>query len=139
MFAAAAAILLPFLIWDAMAFVDDTILYIAGSCTDSFPIKGWGFSNLLLASGIIPTPESAFPFFIFSMILGLGALIWLLRRQWLNNTLQYMWLGFVIFSFVVQFFSRFFNDNYVIFILQAIIIAAFLRPQRLADEPIYDA
>lgn len=139
MFAAALVILTPFLIWDATAFVDDTLLYITGSGADSFPIKGWGFSNLLLTSGIIPTPESAFPFVIFSIIFGLIALIWTLRRQWLNNTLQFMWIGFVIFSFVLQFFSRFFNDNYVIFILQAFIIAVFVRPQYFEEGTTRDA
>jgi hypothetical protein len=139
MFAVAVLILIPFLVWDAAAFVDDTILYITGSGADSFPIKGWGISSFLLVSGVIPTPESAFPFVILSLIFGAAALIWALRRQRSNNTLQYMWIGFVVFSFVVQFFSRFFNDNYAIFIFQAFVIAAFLRPGRFADEPAQDA
>jgi hypothetical protein len=38
-----------------------------------------------------------------------------------------MWVGFAVFSFVMQFFSRFFNDNYFVFVVQALIIGYFAR------------
>ncbi len=121
-----AGILLPFLIWDARAFVDDTVLYIAGAGPDSFPIKGWGFSTLLLAFDVIPTAESAFPFSLLEALAGIPILFWLLRRQARANNLAALWFGFALFSFVVQYFSRFFSDNYFVFILQALIIALFI-------------
>ncbi|MCB8954097.1 MAG: hypothetical protein H6650_19000 [Ardenticatenales bacterium] len=129
MAAVVAAILLPFLLWDARAFVDDTVLYITGSGPDSFPIKGWGFSTLLLALGMIPVAESAFPFGLFELLLGLPVLFWLLRRQRGANELSNVWMGYALFSFTVQYFSRFFSDNYFIFILQALIIALFMNEQ----------
>ena len=131
---AVIAVILPFLIWDAVAFIDDTVLYVSGSGTGSFPMKGWGFSTLLLAAGLIPTPESAFPFIIFELLFGLPVLLLALWRQWRNNTIQNVWLGFAVFSFTFQFFSRFFNDNYFVFVLQLLVIAAFIEPITYIQE-----
>ncbi len=125
-----AAIFIPFLLWDAGSFYDDTVTYITGSGPNAYPIKGWGFGTFMLSLGVIPSPESAFPFGLFELVFGLPTLLFLLRHQRRENTLQQMWFGFGIFSFVVEFFSRFFADNYVVFILQAIVIALFIVPQR---------
>lgn len=128
MFAIAALFLLPFVLWDAAAFFGDTVRYVSGSGSGSFPIKGWGFSNLLLALGVIPTAESSFPFVLFELTFGLPVLFLMLRRQWRENNIQNVWLGYAFFSFVFQFFSRFFNDNYVVFVLQLLVITYFLQP-----------
>jgi hypothetical protein len=128
LFVAFAVVIVPFLFWDLGSFLDDTVLFAMSATQHSFPIKGWGFSTLLLAAGVIPSAESAFPFGIFVALFGIPALIFLLRWQWRENTLQRMWVSFAAFSFVIEYFSRYFNDNYVIFILQALVIAAFLRP-----------
>jgi hypothetical protein len=133
LFAVILIVLLPFLTWDAAAFVEDTILYISGSGPNSFPIKGWGFSTLLLTLGIIPTPEATFPFPLFELLFGLPVLFVMLRRQWRDNHLQNLWLGFVFFSFAFQFFSRFFNDNYFVFILQLLVIAFFMKPEHYSQ------
>ena len=132
----AAIFLLPFLIWDASAFVEDTLLYISGSGPNSFPINGWGFSLLMLWLGIIPHPEAAFPFVVFELIFGLPVLFLMLRRQWWENTITNMWLGFALFSFTFQFFSRFFNDSYFVFILQLLVIAYFMKPVTFPHKPL---
>ncbi len=130
LFLSVAAIFIPFLTWDASSFLDDTVVYVSGSGPNSFPIKGWGLGAFLLALKLIPTPESAFPFVLLEAIFGIPTLIFLLLRQRRENTLQQMWLGFAIFSFVLEFCSRFFADNYVVFILQSLVIAAFIMPLR---------
>ena len=127
----AAVVLLvigPFLLWDLPAFIDDTVTYISGSGPDSFPIKGWGFSTLLLTLGVIPHPEAAFPFAFFELLFGLPVLYLTLRRQWQENTLAMAWLGYAFFGFTFQFFSRFFSDNYFVFLIQIIVIALFMMP-----------
>ncbi len=121
-------VIVPFLIWDAPAFIDDTITYVSGSGPESFPMKGWGFSTLMLAAGIIPNPEGAFPFILVQFIFGLPVFLLMLWKQWQQNTTQQMWASFAIFAFVFQFFSRFFNDNYFIFIIQVLVIAMFMFP-----------
>jgi len=133
-FLVVGVIILPFLIWDAYSFIDDTVLYLIGGTADSYPIRGWGFGTLLLAIGIITSPESPFPFVVLEVVFGIPTLILLLRWQWRENTLKRVWIGFAGFSFVVQYFSRFFNDNYAIFVLQALVIGALMSPYRWQTE-----
>lgn len=125
-----AAILVPFLIWDWQSFVDDTFTFLIGSGSNSFPIQGWGFGVILFWLGWIPNAESAFPFWLFELSLGLPTLFLLLRAQRRENTLPQLWFAFAAFSFVVEFFSRFFNDNYFVFLLQALMVGAFIDPYR---------
>ncbi|GIK55998.1 MAG: hypothetical protein BroJett015_16610 [Chloroflexota bacterium] len=129
----------PFLVWDMHSFIDDTVTYISGSGPNSFPMKGWGFSTFLLVTGLVSDPEAAFPFTLFALLAGLPVLFIMLRRQWRDNSLQNAWLGFLFFSFVFQFFSRFFSDNYVIFTLQMLLVIAFLKPvyaTSASEEPL---
>ncbi len=115
----------PFFFWNPGAFFQDTIGYIIGLSEYSFPIRGIGFSHLLVATGLLPSYEASFPFIVFSLLFGVPAMIWGIRRQWQNNSLSNMWLAFACFAFTFQFFSRFFNDNYFVFIVIALCIAAF--------------
>jgi len=126
-----ALILAPFFFWDPRAFLDDTLFYLMGATEHSFPIKGWGLSTLLLAVGVIPSPEATFPFGLLEALCGIPALVLLVRWQRSNNTLRQVWVGFAAWSFVIEWFSRFFNDNYVVFIVQALVIAAFLVPTKM--------
>lgn len=123
-----AAVLLPFLLWDPAAFIEDTVLYITGQTEYSFPIVGIGFSRLLLATGLVDSPYAPFPFVLMSLLAGLPVMLVVLRRQFRHNSLANMWYGFTAFAFVFQFFSRFFNDNYFVFLLQALFIALFVDP-----------
>jgi hypothetical protein len=125
-----AIVFIPFLVWDAAAFWDDTITYVIGAGAGSYPIRGWGFSTLLLAFGVIPSPYAAFPFGIFQIIFGLPTLIVLLIQQYRENTVRRMWMGYAMFFFVITFFSRFLNDHYFIFALQVFLLGAFMSPLR---------
>ncbi|MCL4394849.1 MAG: hypothetical protein M1482_08640 [Chloroflexi bacterium] len=129
-----AAVLLPFLVWDARSFLEDTFLFLIGAGSDSYPIRGLGFSTLLVAAGLLPSANSAFPFGIIELLAGIPVLILLLVRKQRQNTLQFVWLGFAIFSLVVEYFSRFFNDNYLLVGLQALVIAAFIIPYRWSES-----
>lgn len=128
LFVVTAVILIPFLIWDGAAFIDDTVFYLTGAGVNSFPMKGWGFSTLLLAFNLVPSPEVAFPFWIFELIFGLSVMLLMLWRQWRDNNLQNLIIGYALFSLTFQFFSRFFSDNYFVFTLQLLVIAYFIEP-----------
>lgn len=128
LFVVTAVILIPFLIWDGAAFIDDTVFYLTGAGENSFPMKGWGFSTLLLAFNLVPSPEAAFPFWIVELIFGLPVMLWMLWRQWRDNNLQNLIIGYALFSLAFQFFSRFFSDNYFVFTLQLLVIAYFAEP-----------
>ncbi len=135
MLAVPLVFIVPFIIWDPGSFFDDTVSYIIGTSPTSYPIWGWGFSELLLAVHVIPTDTSPFPFGIFEALFGLPLLVLLVIRQRRENTLQQVWIGCALLSLVVEYFSRFFNDNYVIFALQLAVIAAFILPARWHNPP----
>ena len=127
----------PFIVWDPASFFDDTISFNMGMSPTSYPIWGWGFGELLLALRVIPTDVSSFPFGIFEGLFGLPLLVLLVIRQRRQNTLQQVWIGCALLSLVVEYFSRFFNDNYVIFALQLAVIGAFILPARWHDGLIF--
>jgi hypothetical protein len=126
LFLAVAVIVGPFLAWDARAFIDDTFLYLIGATEHSWPIRGMGFSTLLLATGIVDSVDTRFPFFVLQLLVGLPLFFVLVRHQLRHNTLRAVWVNFSVFSLVTVYFSRFLHDNYVVFILQTLITAAFL-------------
>jgi hypothetical protein len=124
----------PFLLWDAPAFIDDTLLYLTGSTEHSWPIRGIGFSQLLVAAGLLDVNNTSFPFLVLEALAGIPLFWLLLQYQRHENSLRVLWLNFALFSMVVVYFSRFLHDSYVVFILQALAIAAFLPPVRWLES-----
>ena len=124
--ATAAVVVLPFVFWDTAAFLDDTLLYASGLSATSFPIWGIGFGRLLLASGLVASPEAYFPFWLPQIVAGLPLLIWLLRWQQKENHLGRLLLGFGLFTSVLLFFSRFFLDAYVGYLTVLLTLGYFL-------------
>ena len=118
--------LMPFVLWDPTAFFEDTVLYILGGTEYSFPIRGIGLSYLLVTMGLLPSYQASFPFVVLSTIIGLPVLGWGLYRQWRDNSLRNMWLAFALFALSWQYFSRFFNDNYFVFVVLALTVGAFV-------------
>src|SRR5438445_3257759 len=78
---AVAAVLLPFVLWDAAAFVRDTVVFLIGGGTDAYPINGFGLSAILLSGGVIHCARDAFPFALLELI-GAGA-VWAAAGVWL--------------------------------------------------------
>jgi uncharacterized membrane protein len=116
------AIVLPFVLWQPTAFYEDTIAFQSGMSADSYPIYGLGFSMLLLAYGVIASNTAPFPFWIFQAALGLPLLVGLLRYQQTHHNLRQVVINYTLFFFVISFFSRAFNDNYIGFILSLVIM-----------------
>jgi hypothetical protein len=113
-------VILPFLLWDAAAFVDDTYLYLSGQAASSYPIRGFGFGCLLLTLGLIRDSTIYFPFILFQAAFCLPLSFVLLRSQLSDNTVKRCWLGYGLLLLIFTFFSRFFNDTYLGMIVCAI-------------------
>jgi uncharacterized membrane protein len=104
-------VILPFVLWDASAFLDDTVLYMSGSAAVSYPIRGLGIGSLLLALGVIGDKTAYFPFSLLQLVFCLPLLVFLLRRQVSSNTVRQCWLGYGLLLLTFGFFSRFLNHT----------------------------
>jgi len=123
-----AVIFLPFLINDFGAFYDDVVRYNAGGAAWSYPISGIGFSALLLALGAIPNPQADFPFAAIEVAVATPLAAWWLVRLWRDPTLPVMLTGYALTLLAFLFFGRYFQGNYLGYILAVATPVAFLRP-----------
>jgi len=122
-----ALVIMPFLVWDAAAFVDDIINYQSGisPSATNYPIKALGLGSLVLGFHWVENSTATFPFAIFQIVVGGLILMGLLVRQWRNNTISQMAMNYAILFFVFAFFSRTFNDNHLGFALTWLVLPAF--------------
>jgi hypothetical protein len=125
--------LLPFAIWDLPALADDVFGYASGHGVSGFPIMGYGLGQLLLNLGVIRSPRSAFPFWVFQLIVGLPVLLMLLRWQWRTRRLASCTIGYSIFMLILFFFSRFFHDTYLIFGITLVAVGYLMDESALAQ------
>lgn len=110
----AGAIILPFFVWNPHAFFDDTVLYAMGlSQGANYPLAGYGFSRIV---GLFGSQFERFPFWILEAVAGIPLLVYFFRRILSSTKVSVALMGGSVFLFVVLFFSKFFNDNYVAFI-----------------------
>jgi len=114
-----AVVVGPFLLWDFRSFVDDTVLYLTGQLPTSYPLWGMGFGTLLRMLGLVISETSYVPFWIPQLILGLPVLGLLMVYQTRHNGLRAFWFGYAALQMVLGYFSRIFQDNYLIIIFTA--------------------
>ena len=130
--AAVAAFVLPFVLWDAAAFVRDTVVFVVGSGTDAYPINGFGLSAILLSAGVIHGPRDAFPFALLEIAAAL--LVWGAGWRWLRRGVPpsdvLILLGLVFTS--VLFVSRYFHDTHLLLGVEMIVAGLASRGWRTA-------
>ena len=130
--AGVAGFILPFVLWDAGAFVRDTVIFLIGSGTDAYPINGFGLSAMLLSTGVIHGPRDAFPFALLELVAAgavwAAAWIWLRRRVALADVLIFMGLVFASVLFV----SRYFHDTHLLLGAELILAGLATRAWRAA-------
>jgi hypothetical protein len=133
-FIVSSLIIVPFLVWDPISFIDDTVNYLGGGSEVSFPIYGHNLGTLLLATGIIESKQAYFPFWILQALFGLPTLLWLLRKQSRDNDIRQVCLNYAITSFVFGFLSRYLLDSHLGFIVALFTIAYFSDPTRFSTK-----
>lgn len=105
--AVVAVLFAPFLVWNAPAFVSDTILFNFGGGSETYPIQGIGLSALLLRAGIIHGARDAFPFLFIQLPLVLAAWIagwrWLQRHRLVGDSVLFTGIAFFAFLFANRF------------------------------------
>ncbi len=119
-------IILPFILWNPGAFIDDVWFYPNGtSAIAPYPVYGYGFNILMQALGWLPSNALHSPFEILQWIIGLPLLFFLMWRQIRSNTVTQMWFSYALLLGGMGYFSHVLNDNHIGFILILFTIAMF--------------
>lgn len=111
-----ASIMLPFLVTNPGAMIDDTILFNAGRSLANYPLggtPGLGFTVLPAKLRFVTDLNAYFPCLPFILVFGVPVLIAGIYRLWKFPRLDQALLLASCFSFVVFFFSRLFHTNYL--------------------------
>jgi hypothetical protein len=107
-------ILLPFVIWNPHAFIQDTIVFVTGGGAEAYPINGFGLSAILLSAGVIHGSRDAFPFAPIEAAVGIGlwavGYVWIRARRQLPEVLLFSGLTVLLVLFV----SRYFHDTHLL-------------------------
>lgn len=119
--------LVPFVLWDSAAFFTDVFAYPSGRVEVNYPIRGYTVGVLLVGGGIIESPLDPFPFTLLQAIFGLPLLLFLLWRQWQQNSVGMMYICAGLFMFGLGLVSRFFQDNYVGFVVTFVVLGMLLE------------
>jgi hypothetical protein len=122
----------PFLVNDFAAFYDDVVRYNAGGAAWTYPISGMGFSALLLALGVIEYRQADFPFAAIEIAVATPVAIWWLRRLWREPTFATLLTGYALTLLAFLFFGRYFQGNYLGYILAVATPVPFLRAEARA-------
>lgn len=136
--ATAAAIILPFVFWDARSFFDDVYGYAAGSSSTSYPIAGIGLSGFLIKLGVLKNMWGPYPALMLQIAVGIPTLTALLIALRRHTTLpRTIFLG-ALFTFAIWYVARYFHSSHLAFISFFVIAAlAIAGPPRWLREPSY--
>ncbi len=127
-----AVTFVPFLLNDWNAFYDDVVRYNAGGAAWTYPISGVGFSALLLALGIIEYRQADFPFAAIEIAVAAPIATWALLRLWRAPTIALLLWGYALSLLAFLFFGRYFQGNYLGYILAIATPIPFLRAPEVA-------
>ncbi|NLE77230.1 MAG: DUF2029 domain-containing protein [Chloroflexi bacterium] len=111
------ALMLPYFVWSPAAMWDDIWGWSSGTADVPYQVRGWGLSTVLLGLGLIPDRLAYFPFWAPQLLVCGPLLVGLLRRQARQNDLANVCLGYGALLFAFLYLSRFFNENYLGYLL----------------------
>ncbi|MBX3054884.1 MAG: DUF2029 domain-containing protein [Anaerolineae bacterium] len=121
-----AVIIGPFALWNLPAFMDDTFAYASGTAvTLNYPIRGYTVGRLLVVFGQVQSDLDYYPFWLWQVVIGLPMLALCLYYQWRQRTTAAMFLAASLFIFTLGFVSRYFQDNYVGFVITLAFLGLF--------------
>jgi hypothetical protein len=121
-----AVCILPFLVWDPVAFWDDTVKFGAGT----YKIVGYGLSAILIRLGVLDDREGSYPFALIALLTWVPLTAWLLWAQWRSRELWLGAAGLAISLLWLMFIGRTFNNYYLVWPMTAALIAAALASAR---------
>lgn len=106
----------PFLVWDAKAFIDSVILYLSGGTATGYPVSGYGLGMVLYELGIVRDIHAYYPFILWQIGLGVPAIIYFIRYIAKQTRISRMLIGYAVTLMVVWYVSRYFNNSHLSYI-----------------------
>ena len=130
-----AAGILPFLLWDAKAFIDSIILYLSGGTSTGYPVSGYGLGMMLYEFEVIKDIHAYYPFVLWQLLLGVPTLIWMIRYLLAKPRMSRLLIGYAVTLLFVWYVSRYFNNSHVTYIGTLLILGVLKdRDERLYEE-----
>ncbi|MEM4230706.1 MAG: glycosyltransferase 87 family protein [Candidatus Pacearchaeota archaeon] len=123
-----SVVVLPFFFWNPIAYLDSTIFYLSGNTLHSYPISGYGLGSVLKEFGLIKDAYSYYPFWIWQVAIGLPLIMFLIKWQKKENTVQRLILIYGIFLFIFWYFLRYLNNSHLGY-LSMVFITAYFWPK----------
>lgn len=120
------AVIGPWFVWHPAAMIEDVWHWSSGTAETSYQIRGWGFSNFVLALGLVPSRLAYWPFWVVELVVATPLLAVGLWRLWHNPGLAVVLQGYAILLAGFLYSSRFLNENYLGFLLAIFTIAFFM-------------
>jgi hypothetical protein len=88
-----------------------------------------GFSAILLALGVIPFRQADFPFAAIEIAVATPIALWCMWRLWQRPTLATLLTGYALTLLAFLFFGRYFQGNYLGYILAVATPVLFLTAE----------
>jgi hypothetical protein len=133
-FGVLAVAILPWLLWGPTAFLGDIMYFQSTPVGGGYPVSGFSVGVLLLAVGVLRSPLTPFPYWLLQLVFGLPLLAIMLRRVMAHHQLGEMLIGYGLVLFIIAFFSQFFHDNYLGYIVTIMALAWFTAGDRVTQE-----
>ncbi len=124
----------PWFAWHPGAMIDDVWHWSAGTAETPYQIRGWGFSNFVLALGLVPNRLAYWPFWVVESVIAGPLLTVGLWRLWHNPAIPTMLQGYAILLMGFFYGSRFLNENYLGFLLAVFTLAFFIAGSNPGDS-----
>lgn len=132
----AGIITVPFVIWDAKAFLDSVVLYLSAGGKTGYPVSGYGFSMILYSHGIIKQLHDYYPFTLWQLVMGIPVLILGLRWIIYKPVLSRWYLSYAVFLSVIWYFSRYFNNSHIAFLSSLYILGIIFHYDEIKGKQI---
>jgi hypothetical protein len=120
---AVAVTILPWLLWNPPAFLGDIMYLQSTPLGGGYPVSGFSAGVLLLAVGALRSPLDPFPYWLLQLVFSLPLLFVLLRRVKAHRDLREMLIGYGLILFTLGFFSQFFHDNHLGYVVTVLALA----------------
>jgi hypothetical protein len=125
----------PFLVAGAGPLVADTITYGG----ETYRIIGYGLAGLLLEAGVVTDRFGPYPFALLALVLWLPLTAWLVARSLRSRAGWTAPAGFAVSIYVLFFLGRVFQTSYVVWPLDAAVVAGLLALGEAARRARVDA